>query len=197
MREVELKSVVDDIDKRRAMVERAGGRLVFEGRLIDLRYGDRSGDLVAQDYVLRLRLYEAQQKREGHLDWKGPTRYEDGYKVRDELTTSVGDPDALGQILVNLGFVVVQEVERHIWQYTLFGAVVRFEKYPRMDSLVEVEGDPDRIERAIAAIGLDRAGYSAERLADFMLRFEARTGERAALSARELAGDYIFRPTDA
>jgi hypothetical protein len=31
-------------------------------------------------------------------------------------------------------------------------------------------------------IGLDRSGYSADRLTDFVARFEARTGEPAILS---------------
>ena len=66
-----------------------------------------------------------------------------------------------------------------------------------MDSLVEVEGAPDAIESAIAALGLERAGFSADRLPQFIARYEARTGERAAICDRELAGDYPFDPDDA
>jgi adenylate cyclase class IV len=192
MREVELKSVVDDIAERRAMVERAGGRLTYEGRLVDRRYGDRDGRLLAQDNVLRLRVYEDGSGPTAFLDWKGATSYEDGYKVREELSTRVGDPHAIEQMLANLGFMVLVEIERTIAQYTLHGAIVRFEEYPRMDPLVEVEGAPEEIESAIAATGLDRNGFTSERLPAFITRFEARTGSRAALSARELAGDYSF-----
>jgi adenylate cyclase class IV len=194
MREVELKSVVDDIDARRAAVERAGGTLEYEGRLTDRRYGDASGLLMLHDQVLRLRVYEDASGKRGSLDWKGPTQYENGYKVRDEISTAVADPDAMDVILDNLGFLLVLEIERHIAQYDLEGAKVRFEVYPRMDTLVEVEGSPEAIESAITAIGLDRAGFTAERLSEFMVRFEARTGEKAALSDRELSGDYQFRP---
>jgi len=196
MREVELKSVVDDIYARRAAVERAGGTLEYEGRLMDRRYGDASGLLLLHDQVLRLRVYEDASGKRGSLDWKGPTRYEDGYKVRDEISTAVADPDAMDVIVDNLGFLVVLEIERHIAQYDLEGAKVRFEVYPRMDTLVEVEGSPETIESAIAAIGLDRAGFTAERLSEFMVRFEARTGEKSALSDRELSGDYQFRPAN-
>jgi predicted adenylyl cyclase CyaB len=196
MREVELKSVVSDVDATRAAVERAGGRLEFEGRLIDLRYGDSDGQLLLQDHVLRLRVYESINEKKGFLDWKGTTRYEDGYKVREELSTPVADPEAMKQILENLGYSVVLEIERSIWQYRLGGAAVRFEVYPRMDSLVEVEGEPDSIETAIEAIGLDRSGFTSERLSEFMGRYELRTGTRAALSRGELAGDYRYRSTN-
>ena len=193
MREVELKSVVGDIEAARAAVERAGGKLVFEGALIDLRYADNAGEMLRNDHVLRLRVYESGETREGHLDWKGPTRNEDGYKVREELSTSAGDPDALAVILANLGYVAVREIERRIVQYSLNGATVRFEDYPRMDVLVEIEGHPEEIERAIEATGLSRSEFNSGRLTDFVARFEARTGQRAALSSRELAGEYRYR----
>ena len=67
MREVELKSVVDDIDRRRALVEQAGGKLEFDGRLLDRRYGDSAGRLMLIDHVLRLRVYETAKGREGQL----------------------------------------------------------------------------------------------------------------------------------
>jgi len=182
MREVELKSVVDDIAVRRAIVEKAGGRLEFEGKLIDARYGDTEDWLMIADHVLRLRIYETAKGREGHLDWKGPTQYENGYKVREELSTSVSNPDSLAQILENLGYSVVMKIERRIAQYSLHGATVRFEEYPRMDALVEVEGAEADIEKAIAVIGLPRENYTADRLTEFAARYTERTGLAAILS---------------
>ena len=192
MREVELKSVVDDVDRRRRIVERAGGRLIFEGLLKDRRYDSVGGQLIAQDNVLRVRTYEAAGEKEGFLDWKGPTSLENGYKVREEVSTAVGDPDVLAIILASLGFNVVLEIDREIAQYALGAAIIRFEEYPKMDSLVEVEGTTEEIEKAIAALGMDRSGFLSDRLAAFVARFEERTGTKAALSARELAGDYRF-----
>ena len=182
MREVELKAIVDDVAQRRSIVENAGGVLEFAGRLIDARYGDADGKLMLADHVLRLRVYETDKGREGHLDWKGPTQYENGYKVREELTTSVGDPDSLASVLQNLGYSVIMKIDRRIWQYSLHGATVRFEEYPRMDSLVEVEGSENSIEKAITAIGIPRADYTADRLTDFVARYESRTGDTAVLS---------------
>lgn len=197
MREIELKSVVPDVAEARRSVEAAGGTLEYEGELIDLRYGDAAGFLVESDQVVRLRVYRRDGSDDGYLDWKGPTQYEGGYKIREEISTPIGDPDALERILAKLGMAVIRDIERHIAQYRLDGAIVRFEQYPRMDSLVEVEGSPEAIEAAIRAIGLPREGFNADRIPAFVARFEARTGQRAALSGRELAGDYRYRPDDA
>lgn len=198
MREVELKAVVPDLAAARAAVERAGARLAYEGRLEDRRYDDARRTLSGRDHVLRLRVY----RRDGAvaraaLDWKGPTGHDGGYKVREELSSGVTDPGALATILEALGLVVTREIDREIAQYELHGATVRFERYPRMDVLVEVEGEPRAIEQAIGALGVPRADFTSERLPAFVARYEARTGERAALCDRELAGDFRFSAADA
>ena len=83
---------------------------------------------------------------------------------------------------------MTRAIDRDIEQFELGEAMVRFERYPRMDDLVEVEGEPEALERAIAALEIPRAAYNADRLADFAVRYEERTGERAALSHAELSG---------
>ena len=187
-REVELKSVVDDVDSRRRRIEAAGGTLVFEGRLDDRRYDTDDRRLSSNGELLRLRVAEDAAGARVSLEWKGPTRHEDGYKVRDELAATVTDAAPLRAILEKLGFSVTGEIDRHVAQYTLGDAVVRFERYPQMDALVEVEGAPDAIERAISALGMDRAGFTADRLPTFMARFERRTGTAAAVNRRQLGG---------
>jgi predicted adenylyl cyclase CyaB len=182
MREIELKSVVDDVHARRAIVEAAGGRLIYAGRLLDRRYDFPDRSMTARDHVLRLRLYDSGETRRAVLDWKGETRYEHGFKIREEVSTGVENADALAQILEALGFVVTAEVDRQIAQYEIGEAVVRFEEYPEMDPLVEVEGTPEAIESAISVIGLPRTGFTSERLTDFVTRYEARTGRRSILS---------------
>ena len=114
MREVELKAVVDSMATRIANVERAGGRIVFRGRLEDCRYDTADRQLSARDIVLRLRTYRDEHGTRAELGWKGPTQYEDGYKVRDEVTATSADGDAIRQILERLGFVVTREIEREV-----------------------------------------------------------------------------------
>lgn len=197
MREVELKAVVDSIPARIANVERAGGRLVFRGRLEDCRYDTVDRQLRVRDDVLRLRVYRDERGVRAELGWKGPTRHEDGYKVRDEVGAKSPDADTLRYILERVGFVITREIDREVTQYELHEATVRFERYPRMDDLVEIEGEPDAIERAIAAIGLPREAFTSERLFEFVRRWEDRTGQSAALSDRELSGEHPYALEDA
>ena len=186
MREVELKAVLDSWRDRSVRLERAGATRVFSGRIEDRRFDTPERSLAARDIVLRLRIYRGSEGTRAELEYKGATAYEDGYKVRDEVGSTVSDPDAITHILSGLGYTVTRAIDRDIEQWDVQGASVRFERYPRMDDLVEVEGEPETIERAIAALGISRTAYTAERLTDFALRYEARTGERAALSDAEL-----------
>jgi predicted adenylyl cyclase CyaB len=193
MREVELKAIVDDLAQRRRKIEAAGAALSFEGKISDRRYDFASRELSGRDEVLRTRRYRSAVSTRTYLDWKGPTEMQGGYKIREEITVPVEDFDALEKILEKLGLKLTWEIDRDIAQYQLAGATIRFETYPRMDVLVEVEGEPEAIEAAIEVVGLPRGTFTAERLPAFVDRFERRTGVRAAVCDRELAGDYGFR----
>jgi predicted adenylyl cyclase CyaB len=197
MHEVELKSVVDDFDGRQARVRAAGARRVFAGRLEDRRYDTPEHALNERDHVLRLRRQWGSGRSGAWLDWKGPTQYETGYKVREEISMPVPDPEVVALLLERLGYVVTREIDRDVVIYSLHGATVRFERYPKMDDLVEVEGSPDAIERAIAGLGIDRDSFTADRLFAFARRFEERTQTRAALCERELSGDYRYEMAEA
>jgi predicted adenylyl cyclase CyaB len=187
MREIELKSVVDDWEGRQARLRDAGAQLVFSGALIDKRYDTVDRSLDGRDCVLRLRVQRDEERTRTKLDWKGPTSYDAGYKVREEISLRVEDPAVAAELLERLGYVVTLEIEREIVVYDLAGAVIRFERYPRMDDLVEVEGEPEAIERAVKALGMPRDGFTPDRLADFARRYEERIGKKAALCDRDAA----------
>lgn len=193
MREVELKAVVDDLAKRRKRIEAAGAALSFEGKISDRRYDFASRELSGRDEVLRTRRYLGNTSTRIYLDWKGPTEMKHGYKLREEITVPVEDFVSLEKILDKLGLTLTWEIDREIAQYQLAGAAIRFETYPRMDVLVEVEGEPAAIEAAIETLGLARGTFTNERLPDFVSRFEHRTGVRAAISDREQREDYSLR----
>jgi predicted adenylyl cyclase CyaB len=193
MREVELKAVVDDLAERKRKIEAAGASLSFDGKISDRRYDFASRELTDRDEVVRIRRYQSRASIKTYLDWKGPTETRDGYKMREEITALVEDLDSLEKILEKLGLELTWEIDREISQYDFAGAVIRFETYPRMDVLVEVEGEPNAIEASIEALGLPRGMFTSERLPDFVSSFEHRTGVRAAVSDRELQNDYSFR----
>jgi adenylate cyclase class IV len=187
MREIELKAVVDDLDARRRAIIESGGSLIFEGRLEDRRYDTGADALQKRDEVVRTRTYrEAGGGSRTSLDWKGPRTLERGYRVREEHSVSVDSLDSLEAILTGLGYRVTKAIDRHIIQFELLGAMVRFEQYPRMDDLVEVEGEPAAIERAIALLGMRREAFTTDSLATFAERYEERTGTAAAVSDGDL-----------
>jgi adenylate cyclase class IV len=186
--ELELKAVIPDPEALRARLRASGGRVRFLGRMSDRRF-DRAGELAARDEVLRVRsFHDAAGRTEAILGWKGPMRLSpEGYKQREELELPVvpaaeaaASPQAF---LAALGYAVVHAIDREVEIYDVDGATVRVERFPDMDPLLEVEGAPAQIERAIRATGIGREAFTADSLADFVRRFEARTGRPAVLAA--------------
>lgn len=181
--ELELKAVVADPASLRQRLRNAGAVERFRGCMSDRRY-DRAGELMARNEVLRVRTYYHPDGRtESVLGWKGPVRRSlEGYKQREEVELPVAagaSPDALLQAL---GYEVVHAMDRDVEVLDLDGATLRLERYRHMDPLLEVEGEPAAIERAIRATGLPRAEFTADSLIDFVRRFEARTGTPAVLA---------------
>jgi adenylate cyclase class IV len=184
--ELELKAVIPDPDRLRARLIAAGAVPGFYGRMSDRRY-DRAGELTARDEVLRVRTFEppAGESR-AVLGWKGPAgRSPEGYKQRTELELTApgeGSGATAHALLEVLGYRVVHAIDRVVEVLALADATVRLERYPEMDPLVEIEGTPAGIERAIAVSGIGRNEFTADSLAEFARRFEARTGRPARLA---------------
>jgi adenylate cyclase class 2 len=181
--ELEVKARITAVASLRRALRRAGARLEFRGRMLDHRY-DRARDLTRRDQVLRLRTYRPAGRGRAHavLAWKGPASARGGYRHRAELEVVVSDPEALQALLVRLRYRVTLAVDRQVEVYRLAGATLRLERYPRMDTLLEVEGPPAAIERAIAAVGLPRERFLSESLPFFTRAYRRRTGRRARLA---------------
>ncbi len=189
--EVELKAVVDDPAALTARLGSGGAVRAFRGRMFDRRYDFTPRSLESRDQVLRVRTFEpaaGSSRRLAEVAWKGPTRQDGGYKVREELQVAVGDAAPVEAILAHLGLAVTDAIDRCVEFYELGGAVLRLEWYPRMDVLLEVEGPPPAIEAAVAASGLPRPAFRPDRLLDFAARYQERTGTAAALNVAALGG---------
>lgn len=197
MRETELKAVVPDESACLASLLAAGAVPVSGGRLEDRRYDTPDRRLTMRDTVLRLRTWREANGTRSSLDFKGAASFEGGYKHRDETSITVGDGEAMARVLASLGYVVTREIDRDVQVLRLGDATCRFERFARMDTLLEVEGTEDAIEAAIAASGIPRDAFTPGRLYAFMQRFEARTGQRAAICDREARGEYPFATGDA
>ena len=179
--ELELKARVEDPAGLRAALTRAGATLTFHGAMVDHRF-DRGRELEAKDEVIRLRVYRPPgEPAWGVLTWKGPVGARGAYRHRHEIETRVDVPDAVTALLARLGLAPTLRIDRLVEQWLLDGAMLRLERYPDMDTLLEVEGEPAAIERAVAASGLSRAQFLPESLPYFVADFERRTGRPARL----------------
>jgi predicted adenylyl cyclase CyaB len=181
--ELELKARIDDPEAVRGALIAAGAELTYRGAMLDRRF-DRKERLRSRDEVVRLRVYHpADHAREwGVLGWKGPVGKKDGYRHREEWETRVDDPKAALVVLRRLGYKIVLRIDRAVEQYRLGEATLRLEWYPAMDVLLEVEGAPDEIERAIGTTDLPREVFLPESLPYFTDEYEKRTGKIARLA---------------
>jgi len=181
--ELELKTRVDDPDTVRKAILAAGAELVYRGAMMDRRF-DRRGRLERRDEVVRLRVYHPADKSPewGVLGWKGPVQRRGEYRLREEWESRVDDPKAVLVILRHMGYKISVRIDRAIEQYRLGDATLRLEWYPAMDVLLEVEGQPEAIERAVAATGLPRDAFLPESLPHFTAAYEERTGRVARVS---------------
>ena len=183
--ELELKARVEDADALRKAIVSVGAELVYRGAMMDRRF-DRRGRLERRDQVVRLRVYHpADRSREwGVLGWKGPVHRKGEYRAREEWESRVEDPKATLVVLRRLGYKIVLRIDRAVEQYRLGDATLRLEWYPAMDVLLEVEGAPHDIERAITATGLPRGSFLPESLSYFTRAYEQRTGQAAQVRRR-------------
>lgn len=183
--EFELKArLADDGDALRRRLEQTGWRRAFRGRMLDRRYDTPDRDLEAGDHVLRIRRYAPEEGAPwAVLAWKGPVSQVDGFKRRRELESRVEDPDGLAAILGALGYTEVTTViDRRIETWRKGGVKVRIERYPRMDTLAELEGPPDEVRARIGDLDLGEDAWKSWPLPVFVDRFEDRTGEEAVLA---------------
>jgi adenylate cyclase class IV len=177
--ELELKAVVTDPGGLRAALLGAGGIQRFRGLLRDRRL-DRDGVLLSHDQVLRVRRWiPAEGPERAEIAWKGPTGISpEGMKQREEIELEVQDGAAAARLFEALGYREAQAIDRYVEVYLLGATVVRLEWYPRMDVLVEIEGEVAGIEDVIQTLRLPREQCLPEE----------RTGRPAILAESDLAG---------
>jgi len=162
----------------------AGARPGFTGLMLDRRY-DRGTELAARDEVIRLRIYRDRDGKEhAELGWKGPVSVTpEGHKARRELEYEIRGEHGSPELLLNaLGLEVIFRIDRYVEYYHLGDTVARLEWYPRMDILLEVEGDVRGIESALQVIGIPRKEFTAESLPAFAERYALRNGRPPVLA---------------
>jgi predicted adenylyl cyclase CyaB len=97
---------------------------------------DRRDELFGSSRLLRLRTDGSGCR----LTFKGPPRFEESLKVRDEIEVTVAHADAMRDLLVRLGYRVVRRYEKVREEWQLAGVTVALDHTPIGD-FVEFEGD--------------------------------------------------------
>lgn len=151
--EHEIKLPVADLDPVRERLASEGAcclqpKLGEENWVFD----DADGHLAAAGKLLRVRRWGG----EIVLTFKGPARFSDGVKSRQELETTVGDLGTLKEILAALGFKPVRRYQKRRELWRLKGITVALDETP-LGSFVELEGEVARLGELATSLGLDPA----------------------------------------
>lgn len=125
------------LDEARERLQELGAEMVADASLERNWVFDRRDELFASGRLLRLRV-DAGGAR---LTYKGPPRFEEGLKVRDELETEVGDAETLRSLLARLGYHVVQRYEKLRESWRLDGTLVALDHTPLGDFVEFENGD--------------------------------------------------------
>jgi adenylate cyclase class 2 len=151
--EIEVKIPAADLDAVRRRLRDKGAVQTRErhDESNDL-YDHADGRLASSGCALRLRRTDG----ESRLTFKGPARFAQGIKTREERETPVGNAGEAEAILLRLGFVRRFRYEKRREEWRLFDCAVALDETP-IGNFVEVEGDPAGIRKAVAALELDFA----------------------------------------
>jgi predicted adenylyl cyclase CyaB len=103
---------------------------------------DRRDELFGSSRLLRLRTDGSGCR----LTFKGPPRFEENLKVRDEIEVTVAHAEAMRDLLVRLGYRVVRRYEKVREEWRLAAVTVALDHTPIGD-FVEFEGD-DAVQAA-------------------------------------------------
>lgn len=149
--EVEVKLPAADLDaiRRRLREHNASLARARHEESNDL-YDDAEGRLSRAGCALRVRRADG----ECRITFKGPARFEQGVKTREERETTVGEAGEIEAILQRLGLQRRFRYEKRREEWRLFGCAVALDQTPIGD-FVEIEGDPGGIRKAVAALDLD------------------------------------------
>jgi len=155
------------------------GRVFEDNVLFDLP--DRL--LTGSGRLLRLR----RSGDESVLTFKAPVAGHHRHKVKTEHETAVADAEALEQILAGLGFKPVYRYQKYRSAFRL-GAVEALVDETPLGTFIELEGAPDEVDRAAAALGATADDYITATYRELQ--------EREARARGAVAGDLLMSRPD-
>lgn len=149
--EIEVKIPCADLSAVRSALEAEGATRKaprhFESN--DL-YDDAARRISSEGRTIRLRRAAGRSI----LTFKGPPRFQNGIKTREERETEVSDAGETEAILAGLGLERRFHYEKWREDWTHDGCTVSLDETP-IGRFVEIEGDPPQIRRLVQLLGLD------------------------------------------
>lgn len=155
--EIEVKiRWTDTADAARRLIESSGCALVESRTLESDTVFDRdTGELRRADQLLRLRRAGDQ----AIVTYKGPSRG-GRYKTREEIEFNISDANTFAEVLDRLGYQPRFRYEKYRTKFSTAGepGIVSIDETP-IGVFLELEGEPDWIDRTSARMGLSSAEY--------------------------------------
>jgi len=171
-RETEIKLAFSSAeDARRALV--AAGATPARPREFEdnVLYDFEDRGLFHKGRLLRLRRVGA----DALVTFKGPVEGESRHKVREESEVRVDDADEAARIFEGIGFRPFYRYQKYRTTFDLPGVHAAVDE-TALGTFGELEGDPDAIDRAAAALGREPRDYMKETYRELQERHAAATG---------------------
>jgi adenylate cyclase class 2 len=181
--EVEIKLAFPSPENAIHEIEAIGASTVRDREFEDNRVYDLpDGTLLESRRLLRLR----KSGDRAIVTFKSRVPGEQRHKVRIEHETPVGDAEQFDLILRGLGYAEVYRYQKYRSVYRLDGVEISVDETP-IGCYVEVEGEPDEIDRVAARLGYGQSDYIRESYRDL---------HRAHAAARGISmGNLVFSET--
>jgi adenylate cyclase class 2 len=149
--ETEVKLPAPDLSAVRERLRSSGATLhAAEHDESNDLYDDAEHDLSGAGRTVRLRRAAGR----AILTYKGPARFQDGAKIREEREVEVSDAGETEAILAGLGLTRRFRYEKRREQWDCEGCIVALDTTP-IGNFVEIEGDPPAIRKLILRLELD------------------------------------------
>jgi adenylate cyclase, class 2 len=117
------------------------------------------------------------------VTYKGPAESGHRYKIREEAEVSVADGEEMDRILRGVGFRPGYRYQKYRTSFELEGVAIALDE-TALGTFVELEGEPDAIDRVAAALGKGPRDY---------LRTTYRELQEQDAAARGVtAGDLLY-----
>lgn len=156
--ETEVKYRVESLDAVGDALKAQGATCVGDVVETDTFFDTPAGDLYRGDRGVRLRrtCEAGDGPCPGWLTYKGPREGGSRHKVREEIETTVGDVDAVAEVLRACGLREVMTIQKRRRRWDCNGCEVSLDELPLLGTFVEIESEStERIEQVRKLLSLD------------------------------------------